>query len=249
MLDDHAAAAAWQWRGMSEAARLRRLAGLRQSRRSSAYHERRKARRLMTEPVHRAAEGRRAGTSTSRAGNPCRSDRIRRRAALGRARPRRQRLGVDLHGLRAVPGFEPMPSYPEYSADFFDGQHYVMKGASPATAQELIRPSFRNWFRRNYPYVYAKFRTVACTMTLDSLAIDPLDLAAVSPPTCARDLALTPKQLQSKYLYDALGSSLFEAICRLPWYRITRAETRAARTPCAGDRRAHRAAPATTTSR
>ncbi len=40
----------------------------------------------------------------------------------------------------------------------------------------------------------------------------------------ARDLALTPKQLQSKYLYDALGSSLFEAICRLPWYRITRAE-------------------------
>ena len=40
----------------------------------------------------------------------------------------------------------------------------------------------------------------------------------------ARDLALAPKQLQSKYLYDALGSSLFEAICRLPWYRITRAE-------------------------
>lgn len=41
-----------------------------------------------------------------------------------------------------------------------------------------------------------------------------------------RDLALAPKQLQSKYLYDALGSSLFEAICRLPWYRITRAEYR-----------------------
>jgi L-histidine Nalpha-methyltransferase len=42
----------------------------------------------------------------------------------------------------------------------------------------------------------------------------------------ACDLALEPKQLQSKYLYDALGSSLFEAICRLPWYQITRAETR-----------------------
>jgi dimethylhistidine N-methyltransferase len=40
----------------------------------------------------------------------------------------------------------------------------------------------------------------------------------------ARDLRLSPKQLQSKYLYDALGSSLFDAICRLPWYRITRAE-------------------------
>jgi dimethylhistidine N-methyltransferase len=41
-----------------------------------------------------------------------------------------------------------------------------------------------------------------------------------------RDLQLSPKQLQSKYLYDPLGSSLFEAICRLPWYRITRAENR-----------------------
>jgi ergothioneine biosynthesis protein EgtB len=58
-------------------------------------------------------------------------------------------------------GFAPMASYPEYSADFFDGQHYVMKGGSPATARELLRPSFRNWFRSNYPYVYAKFRTVS----------------------------------------------------------------------------------------
>jgi iron(II)-dependent oxidoreductase len=58
-------------------------------------------------------------------------------------------------------GFWPMASYPEYSADFFDGQHYVMKGGSPATAKELLRRSFRNWFRPNYPYVYAAFRT--CT--------------------------------------------------------------------------------------
>jgi formylglycine-generating enzyme required for sulfatase activity len=59
------------------------------------------------------------------------------------------------------PGFSPMPSYPEYSADFFDGQHYVLKGASPVTARELLRRSFRNWFRPQYPYVYAKFRTVS----------------------------------------------------------------------------------------
>jgi ergothioneine biosynthesis protein EgtB len=55
-------------------------------------------------------------------------------------------------------GFRPMPSYPEYSAEFFDGQHYVLKGASPATAHELLRRSFRNWFRPHYPYVYAAFR-------------------------------------------------------------------------------------------
>jgi ergothioneine biosynthesis protein EgtB len=57
-------------------------------------------------------------------------------------------------------GFQPIPSYPEYSADFFDGEHYVMKGASPATARELLRPTFRNWFRPHYPYVYATFRCV-----------------------------------------------------------------------------------------
>ncbi|MDQ2871958.1 MAG: SUMF1/EgtB/PvdO family nonheme iron enzyme [Candidatus Eremiobacteraeota bacterium] len=59
------------------------------------------------------------------------------------------------------PGFEPMASYPEYSADFFDGRHYVMKGASPVTGRELVRRSFRNWFYTDYPYMYAKFRVVS----------------------------------------------------------------------------------------
>ena len=39
-------------------------------------------------------------------------------------------------------------------------------------------------------------------------------------------LSLTPRQLPSRYFYDDLGSALFESICRLPWYTITRAETR-----------------------
>ncbi len=56
------------------------------------------------------------------------------------------------------PGFEAMASYPEYSADFFDGDHFVVKGASPATPAGLIRRSFRNWFRPYYPYMYAAFR-------------------------------------------------------------------------------------------
>jgi dimethylhistidine N-methyltransferase len=58
------------------------------------------------------------------------------------------------------------------------------------------------------------------------MAIANRSLVAEFAADVARDLALAPRQLQSKYLYDALGSSLFEAICRLPWYRITRAETR-----------------------
>ncbi|MBV9294231.1 MAG: SUMF1/EgtB/PvdO family nonheme iron enzyme [Acidobacteriaceae bacterium] len=58
------------------------------------------------------------------------------------------------------PGFKPHPSYPGYSANFFDGEHYVLKGGSARTAVRLLRRSFRNWFRRDYPYMYAKFRCV-----------------------------------------------------------------------------------------
>jgi formylglycine-generating enzyme required for sulfatase activity len=56
------------------------------------------------------------------------------------------------------PGFRPFPFYPGYSEPFFDGKHHVLKGASPRTAARLTRPSFRNWFRSSYPYVYATFR-------------------------------------------------------------------------------------------
>jgi iron(II)-dependent oxidoreductase len=55
-------------------------------------------------------------------------------------------------------GFEAFPFYPGYSANFFDGEHYVLKGASPRTAACFARPSFRNWFRASYPYVYGTFR-------------------------------------------------------------------------------------------
>jgi iron(II)-dependent oxidoreductase len=57
-------------------------------------------------------------------------------------------------------GFTPHPLYPGYSADFFDGDHYVLKGASPRTADLPARPSFRNWFRPEYSYMYAGFRLV-----------------------------------------------------------------------------------------
>lgn len=39
-------------------------------------------------------------------------------------------------------------------------------------------------------------------------------------------LQLSPRRLPSRYFYDSLGSALFEAICELPWYGVTRAERR-----------------------
>lgn len=51
-------------------------------------------------------------------------------------------------------------------------------------------------------------------------------------------LSLTPRQLPSGYLYDELGSALFEAITRLPWYRISGAESHLL-SVCAEDVLAH----------
>jgi len=62
--------------------------------------------------------------------------------------------------FRPLPGFEQLEFYPGYSANFFDDDHYVIKGGSPRTAAKLLRRSFRNWFRPGYRYVYAGFRLV-----------------------------------------------------------------------------------------
>jgi L-histidine Nalpha-methyltransferase len=51
------------------------------------------------------------------------------------------------------------------------------------------------------------------------------DTRAVFAAEIAASLQQRPRELPSKYFYDALGTALFEAICRLPWYRITRAES------------------------
>ncbi len=196
----------WQWRAMFENIALPEAWPVYVSAEEATAFARWRGRRLPTEAeYHRAAFGDavdataravrarislgraprptpRAATSTSRPGIPF---------PVG-ARP----LGASAWGVHDLvgngwewtstifgpfPGFEPMASYPEYSADFFDGQHYVMKGASPATARDLVRRSFRNWFRPNYPYVYAKFRTASAdSCQLSGRAETPSELTAES---------------------------------------------------------------------
>jgi ergothioneine biosynthesis protein EgtB len=61
----------------------------------------------------------------------------------------------------AFPGFEPFPFYRGYSADFFDGKHFVMKGGSARTAACMLRRTFRNWFQAHYQFIYTGFRCVS----------------------------------------------------------------------------------------
>lgn len=62
--------------------------------------------------------------------------------------------------FRPFDGFKPFSFYRGYSADFFDDDHYVLKGGSPRTDAVFVRRSFRNWFRSDYPYVFATFRCI-----------------------------------------------------------------------------------------
>ena len=59
------------------------------------------------------------------------------------------------------PGFSAWArTYPGYSADFFDGAHRVLCGGAWPTDPRLLRRSFRNWFRPQYPWVFSTFRRV-----------------------------------------------------------------------------------------
>ena len=51
--------------------------------------------------------------------------------------------------FEGFPGFKPFPHYPGYSADFFDGFHFVLKGASPVTPRRWCARVFATGFRIN----------------------------------------------------------------------------------------------------
>jgi gamma-glutamyl hercynylcysteine S-oxide synthase len=169
----------WFWRGMFERVELPPAWPVYVSHAEAAAYARWKGKRLPTEAeFHRAAYGSPAGAERSYPWGEEAPDGIRGNfdfrhwdpVPVGSHPAGASAWGVhDLVGngwewtstvFNGFPGFQPMASYPVYSTDFFDGKHWVMKGASPATAKELLRRSLRNWFRGNYPYVYASFRCV-----------------------------------------------------------------------------------------
>jgi ergothioneine biosynthesis protein EgtB len=177
--DPRSEAQSWFWRGMFEQFPLPLSWPVYVSHAEASAYARWQRRRLMTEAeFHRAAYGTPSGEERAQPWGDAPPDAVHGNfdfqswepAPVGSFPAGASAWGVhDLVGngwewtstvFAPFPGFQPMRSYPEYSAEFFDGEHYVMKGASCGTARELVRRSFRNWFRPNYPYVYATFRTV-----------------------------------------------------------------------------------------
>jgi dimethylhistidine N-methyltransferase len=123
-------------------------------------------------------------------------------------------------------GFQAHPSYAGYSADFFDGRHYVLKGGSARTAACMLRRSFRNWFQPHYQYVYAGFRCAKGVRPMATRALAPDEVSAFAADIRNGLTKSGQKELASKFLYDELGSKLFDAISLLPEYGLTRADER-----------------------
>ncbi|HEX8176378.1 MAG TPA: ergothioneine biosynthesis protein EgtB [Pyrinomonadaceae bacterium] len=59
--------------------------------------------------------------------------------------------------FEGYPEFKAFP-YPEYSEEWFDGDHRVLRGGSWATREPLLRTSFRNFFRRQFRIGFAGLR-------------------------------------------------------------------------------------------
>ncbi len=161
----------WRWRGMFDERDLPLAWPVYVSHAEASAYASWAGKRLPSEAQwHRAASGL-ADSGDARDGARSNFD-------LGRWDPiavhaQQQRSAFGVVGLRGngwewtstvfapFGGFRSSPHYRGYSADFFDGRHFVLKGASPRTAACIARLSFRNWFQPHYPHVYAAFRCVS----------------------------------------------------------------------------------------